>query len=1430
MRTDTSTFSIGNSAKAKRPRYTIELAFDAANTVLRYFTSHSDAQVPVGGTVIGTVIESISGTSQTLNPDKATASIGNITFKAVDLASAITSQLGSQLVLGRSTRRQRVRVYVGYEGFAWADYALVQTQLVTDIAYDEGTYTFRCMDIQREMRKEIFEKAKTTLSASLDAVGTTVNVYDTSAFSMVAHGTSYSDAPSTTVGYIKIQDEVIRYTGLTSTSFTGCTRGALNTRAVEHAIDPNATADRRTAVEEYIFLEMPAPKLAYALLTGDIPGFALKLSSASSQMVTIAHTASMDVITADWTVEAWYKPTSFPSGEPCIVSRVYPAASGTVPFKLEVDASAAVRAGFFSAGWYEATTAAAALQAGTSYHLVGIKRGTTLEVWINGSLIASTPGVPAATPVNNTSDIRIGRRWDSAEYLDGLVDGVRIYSRALSVTEVAQHAQSIFSNETGLIGKWNFDEGTGTTAADTSGNGNNGTLVNGPTWAPLLAMGGGYRLPTKWNLGIAASYVQPSDFTSKADLWDTLDDRNGFVVRFEDLDKGDGKKFIESELALLCGAYMPVYATGALGFKRMANILAGASYVKELNHDNASNIGQLLHDFDSLHNLLQVSWNWEPLSSAFTRVNLLVDQNSITVHGKSDPLKLEFRGLHGSRHSSVMLATRFDALRDRYSGPPLRLSLDLVPSMNAIEIGDVVRVRLPNTRDIVSNGSLDRSFEVQGVKIDWISGAVKVDLFASSQAPGALAPTTDATVLPSSWYTATGTDLSTVLTITGSNPGHVSANGAITGGSDMNAAPSIFYYNGDLQIDSGKTVTITGNVQIRVKGFLQNNGTINGKGGGFAGAASAGTGSPTATNLGTQGFIGSTEAGGGIYYHRPKDINNFVGSLINSWIDSYRAPVVSGRESVVPSFNLSWDGVKLSGIPSEMRGSSGSSGLPMIYDDPDYNPFGFASVAGGAGGASGAGLAIVCRGFAQGASAKVDLSGADGTAGGFDDTNWFLGGTHRNFSGSGAGGAPGGLAIVLDGNGVSATGLSEVGFVALNGKTPVQPGVLTFASGLYRPTTADFNSSISSYFTGTGDGSTFPLPSLSGARGGLRVQYVPNNAAAAAIDPLASTLNAPTNLSLSSGTTELFVQGDGTIVPRIKVSWTPSSDARTLLYEVQFKPSSTVTWLNVAPIIGQLADTAWIGGVRDGVAYDVRIHAAGAVRTVSDWVTITNYTVIGKTALPTNVGALNFVDPFLSWPVLTDFDLNGYIVRYQPGSGTDWPSAIPAHKAGFITEARFDTGDIVGGPVTFLVKSIDTSGNESATAASLSVDLRPVTPTSFLVSRQPDGTREFNWSTLIAPDDLDGVRIRYFLGTTADWAAMTPLHNGILKASPFESNQLAAGTYTMAAKNVDRAGNESAAAIFITAVTIGDPRIAGAVDDFKEEPIWIGDKFDCHIN
>lgn len=245
---------------------------------------------------------------------------------------------------------------------------------------------------------------------------------------------------------------------------------------------------------------------------------------------------------------------------------------------------------------------------------------------------------------------------------------------------------------------------------------------------------------------------------------------------------------------------------------------------------------------------------------------------------------------------------------------------------------------------------------------------------------------------------------------------------------------------------------------------------------------------------------------------------------------------------------------------------------------------------------------------------------------------------------------------------------------------------------------------------------------------------------------------------------------------------------------------------------------------------DIQVTAASPVGQVgaSGRATVSAYPILGKSAPPSDITGLAFDGVFLTWLPIEDVDRKGYRVRYRT-SGTDWATATPAHGNDYITDARLDTTAIVGGTVKYLVKALDTSEHESTNAAALDVDLRPATPTSFLITRQPDGTREFTWSHASPPADLAGARIRYYLGSTSDWAAMTALHQGLLLASPFESNLLAAGTYTFAVKYVDLAGNESASAAFIT-TSIGDPRIAGAIEDINEAPSWTATKTSCHVD
>ena len=51
-----------------------------------------------------------------------------------------------------------------------------------------------------------------------------------------------------------------------------------------------------------------------------------------------------------------------------------------------------------------------------------------------------------------------------------------------STVDIGYHYAALWPSDDGLVGCWKLDESSGTVAADSSGNGHDGTLLNGPTW------------------------------------------------------------------------------------------------------------------------------------------------------------------------------------------------------------------------------------------------------------------------------------------------------------------------------------------------------------------------------------------------------------------------------------------------------------------------------------------------------------------------------------------------------------------------------------------------------------------------------------------------------------------------------------------------------------------------------------------------------------------------------------------------------------------------------------------------------------------------------------------------------------------------------------------------------------------------------------
>lgn len=134
------------------------------------------------------------------------------------------------------------------------------------------------------------------------------------------------------------------------------------------------------------------------------------------------------------------------------------------------------------------------LTAGSWYHLVGTYDGNSLNLYVNGVLVATAPATGAIQyAVNN--HLCIGYEPSSTtcsvdNHVKGVMDDVRIYNRALSTSEVQQlyvngggtlaHSNTTLS--TGLVGYWPMDGNTTSWTTgqtkDQSGAGNNGSLVS----------------------------------------------------------------------------------------------------------------------------------------------------------------------------------------------------------------------------------------------------------------------------------------------------------------------------------------------------------------------------------------------------------------------------------------------------------------------------------------------------------------------------------------------------------------------------------------------------------------------------------------------------------------------------------------------------------------------------------------------------------------------------------------------------------------------------------------------------------------------------------------------------------------------------------------------------------------------------------------
>lgn len=148
-----------------------------------------------------------------------------------------------------------------------------------------------------------------------------------------------------------------------------------------------------------------------------------------------------------------------------------------------------------------------------AWHLVTCSlNGTSLTLYVDGVVVGTDSNSLFNSNMHdsNSDPLIIAGDEAGARYLwPGKIDDIRVYTRALSADDV----QQLGGLDMDLFSWWKLDDGSGTSAVDSSGNGNTGTLVNSPSW-----VGGKIGTGALSFVSGNHTYVSSSNFVSGADL------------------------------------------------------------------------------------------------------------------------------------------------------------------------------------------------------------------------------------------------------------------------------------------------------------------------------------------------------------------------------------------------------------------------------------------------------------------------------------------------------------------------------------------------------------------------------------------------------------------------------------------------------------------------------------------------------------------------------------------------------------------------------------------------------------------------------------------------------------------------------------------------------------------------------------------------
>lgn len=185
---------------------------------------------------------------QQLRPDLGSvSSISSVTVAFID-KNLIGSRLISPGVELEDILGRRALLWMGLRQTSFKeDYVPIFEGIIDDVESGAGNIKLNIAHPEQLKRQDIFIPVDVQVSGSLNDSQTTIPLLDASSVPVPLPGPDGS-FDTTIKFYVQIEEEIIRYTGVTGSDLTGCTRGALATVPAIHPEGDEPTAGK-TLVE-----------------------------------------------------------------------------------------------------------------------------------------------------------------------------------------------------------------------------------------------------------------------------------------------------------------------------------------------------------------------------------------------------------------------------------------------------------------------------------------------------------------------------------------------------------------------------------------------------------------------------------------------------------------------------------------------------------------------------------------------------------------------------------------------------------------------------------------------------------------------------------------------------------------------------------------------------------------------------------------------------------------------------------------------------------------------------------------------------------------------------------------------------------------------------------------------------------------------------